>query len=311
MLRKAPDATSGPERVLIASPMDVVLREAFSCLPPIRMRLLAGLAFAVLLLYGLALAALALWQRRLLYPGAYRPPPRAPVPPEVARITIATGDGETLHALWRPPQLGCGIVITFHGNGSRPEPHAARFSAGPWRSSGWGVLAPAYRGYPGSTGRPSEEGLIRDGLAAVAEAAVRAPGFSILLHGHSLGAAVAVAVAARVSGIGLYLEAPFDSMTHTVRLHVPLAPSWLLRDTYRSDLRIRSGTAPVLIIQGRDDPVVPAKLALALAAAAGPRARIELVPGDHVSILGLRDREAEAQFGARVGGGCASAETAG
>ncbi|MEL6060482.1 MULTISPECIES: alpha/beta hydrolase [unclassified Methylobacterium] len=274
------------------------------------MRLLAGLVLAALLLYGLALAALAVGQRRFLYPGAYRPPPLAPVPPGLEQIAIATADGETLHALWHAPQPGCGIVITFHGNGGRPEPHAARFVADPWRAAGWGVLALAYRGYPGSTGSPSEDGLIRDGRAALAEAAARAPGAPILLHGHSLGAAVAVAVAEGASAIGLYLEAPFDSMTRTVRLHAPLAPSWLLRDTYRSDLRIRTGTAPVLIVQGRDDPVVPAKLALALAAAAGPRARIELVPGDHVSILGLRDREAEALFGARVGVGCTAVGTA-
>ncbi|MBY0254249.1 MAG: alpha/beta hydrolase, partial [Methylobacterium organophilum] len=199
---------------------------------------------------------------------------------------------------------GCGVVVSFHGNGSRPEPHAARFAAGPWRAGGWGVLSVAYRGYPGSTGSPSEDGLIRDGLAAVEAARARAPGAPILLHGHSLGAAVAVAVAERVPAIGLYLEAPFDSMTHTVRLHVPLAPIWLLRDTYRSDLRIRGGTAPVLIVQGRDDTVVPAKLARNLAEAAGPRAQIDVIPGDHVSILGIRDREAEALFGSRVGPAC-------
>jgi len=271
---------------------------------PISMRLLAGLALAVLLIYVLALAGLALGQRRLLYPGAFRPLPPTPVPPGVAPITITTQDGEQLHALWRPPAPGCGIVVSFHGNGSRPEPHAARFSAGLWRTVGWGLLAPAYRGYPGSTGQPSEKGLIRDGMATIAAAAERAPGAPILVHGHSLGAAVAVAVAEQVRTLGLYLEAPFDSMTHTVRLHVPLAPSWLLRDTYRSDLRIRSGTTPVLIVQGRDDPVVPAKLALALAAAAGPRVRFELVPGDHVSILGSQDHEAEALFGARIGIGC-------
>jgi fermentation-respiration switch protein FrsA (DUF1100 family) len=107
-----------------------------------------------------------------------------------------------------------------------------------------------------------------------------------------------------VPTIGLYLEAPFDSMIHTVRLHVPLVPIWLLRDTYRSDTRIRGGTAPVLIVQGRDDTVVPLKLAQGLAAAAGPRARIAVIPGDHVSILGGRDREAEAMFRERVGPTC-------
>ncbi|WP_313900893.1 hypothetical protein [Methylobacterium sp. J-026] len=55
---------------------------------------------------------------------------------------------------------------------------------------------------------------------------------------------------------------------------------------------------------------MPAKLALALAAAAGPRARIAVVPGDHVSIFGVRDREAEALFGARVGPACMPASGA-
>jgi fermentation-respiration switch protein FrsA (DUF1100 family) len=277
------------------------------------MRILLLLLAAAALVYLAALTALAVFQRRLIYPGAdgkgestigrFTPPGTEP-------ITLTTEDGERLFALWRAPRPGCGVIVSFHGNGSRPEPHAARFAANPWRDAGWGLLAPAYRGYPGSTGTPSEDGLIRDGHAAVAAALERAPGSPILLHGHSLGAAVAVAMAGRIASIGLYLEAPFDSLAHAVRLHVPLAPSWLLRDTYRSDLRIRGGTEPVLIVQGTDDPVVPAKLARVLAAAAEPRARFELMPGDHVSIFGVRDREAEAQFRGSVGPSCLTVDHA-
>ncbi|SFM60546.1 alpha/beta hydrolase [Methylobacterium pseudosasicola] len=276
------------------------------------MRFLVLLLAIVALVYLAALVVLAVFQRRLIYPGAAwagEPARDRFAPPGTAAITLTTEDGERLFALWRPPRLGCGVVVSFHGNGSRPEPHAARFAADPWRMAGWGVLAPAYRGYPGSTGSPSEDGLIRDGMAAVAFTMARAPGAPILLHGHSLGGAVAVAMAERVASVGLYLEAPFDSLTPTVRLHVPLAPSWLLRDTYRSDLRIRGGTEPVLIIQGTEDPVVPAKLARALAAAAGSRARFALVPGDHVSIFGTRDREAEAAFRGRVEPACLAADS--
>ena len=274
------------------------------------MRIVIFTVLILIALYVAAIAFLAINQRHFIYPGAVRPMPPAPVPPTSAAIVIETADGERLHALWRPPAPGCGVVVSFHGNGSRPEPHAARFGAGVWADAGWGMLAPAYRGYPGSTGNPSEDGLIRDGLAAVATVRSRAPGAPILLHGHSLGAAVAVAVAEREPAIGLYLEAPFDAMAHVVRLHAPLFPSWLLRDTYRSDRRIRAGTGPVLIVQGRDDTVIPPKLALALARAAGKRARFALIPGDHGSILGVRDREAEALFGERVGSVCAPSRDA-
>ncbi|GAB6841524.1 hypothetical protein HNR00_000754 [Methylorubrum rhodinum] len=272
------------------------------------MRLLGLIALALAGLYGIAVLSLALGQRRLIYPGAWMSAPPAESVAGVEAITLHTSDGQSLHALWRPPQPGCGVVVSFHGNASAPEPHAERFADGVWRQGGWGVLAPAYRGYRGSTGHPSEDGLIRDGVAAYVAAAERAPGAPILLHGHSLGAAVAVAVAERAPNLGLYLEAPFDSMSHLVALRFPFVPSrWLLADTYRSDRRIADRSEPVLIVQGSEDPVVPAKLALRLAAAAGPQAQIVLMPGDHVSILGEVDARAEALFRARLKGRCSAA----
>jgi uncharacterized protein len=266
------------------------------------MRVLILLTAAAAFLYAAAVGALALVQRRLIYPGAYAeaaPAGQRAVPPGTEPVTVETADGERLYALWRAPRAGCGVVVSFHGNASLPEYHAERFAADPWAAAGWGVLAPAYRGYPGSTGSPGEDGLIADGLAAVAAARARAPGAPVLLHGHSLGAAVAVAVAARLSRagapVGLYLEAPFDSMVSAARVHFPAAPAWFLRDTYRSDQRIAGLEGPILIVHGTDDPVVPASLGRRLAEAGG--ARFALIPGDHVSILGARDAEAAALFG--------------
>jgi fermentation-respiration switch protein FrsA (DUF1100 family) len=272
------------------------------------MRLFGLIVLALAGLYGIAVLSLALGQRRLIYPGAWMAaPPIARTVAGTETITLRTSDGQSLHALWRAPRPGCGVVVSFHGNASFPEPHAQRFSDGVWRQGGWGILAPTYRGYPGSTGHPSEDGLIRDGVTAYIAAAERAPGAPILLHGHSLGAAVAVAVAERAPHLGLYLEAPFDSLIHLVRLRFPLAPSrWLLADTYRSDQRIAGRTEPVLIVQGGEDPVVPAKLARRLADAAGPQAEFLLIPGDHMSILGEADARAEAQFRTWLEGRCAS-----
>ncbi|WP_336486666.1 alpha/beta hydrolase [Methylobacterium nigriterrae] len=271
------------------------------------MRLVTRILSAAAALYALAVGALAFYQRNLIYPGAFALRSdridRA-VPPGYAAITVTTRDGERLHALWRAPRPGCGVVLTFHGNASRPEAHASRFAAGPWPAGGWGVLAIAYRGYTGSSGSPSEDGLIADGIAAYLEAASRAPGAPILLHGHSLGAAVAAAVAERTAHLGLYLESPFDSLQALARLRYPLAPNWLLRDTYRTDLRIARTGEPVLIVHGLSDPVVPVKLARRLAVAAGSEARFEALAGDHVSILGQRDQEAEPFFRSRIGEGC-------
>ena len=266
------------------------------------MRILLVLTAIALGLFALMIGALGLFQRNLIYPSAFAasPPPRLPIPPGTETITLVTADGERLHALWRAPRAGCGVVVSFHGNGSRPEPAAARFSGPPWSAAGWGVLAIAYRGYPGSTGAPSEDGLIADGLAAAAEVARRAPDAPLLLHGHSLGAAVAVAVAERLPHLGLYLEAPFDSLPGIVRLAFPYAPTVLLRDTWRSDARIAQAGGPVLIVHGTADGVVPLKLGRRLAAAAGPRTRFEAVAGDHVSVLGTRDRLAETLFGDRL-----------
>lgn len=269
------------------------------------MRVAAGLLLVLLALYGAVVAAFWWFQRGLLYPGQGGPVPvtGARLPPDIETVTVPTPDGERLRALWLPPAPGAGVVVTFHGNASLPEWHAERFAAGPWRARGWGVMAPAYRGYPGSTGSPSEAGLIADGLASLAEARRRAPGAPVLLHGHSLGAAVAVAVAARAgaSGVlGLYLEAPFDSMTAMARHHFRLLPAGLLADSWHSDRIIGSVSVPILIVHGDADPVIPAKYGARLARAAA-RADFVEVPGDHVAILGSQDVEAEARFRAGPG----------
>ncbi|WP_132252059.1 alpha/beta hydrolase [Methylobacterium segetis] len=270
------------------------------------MRIVSLLFLSATALYVGAVGLLAAFQRSLIYPGASLPgAPIAADPPEgVQSFGLRTGDGETLRALWRPPEPGCGVVLTFHGNGSRPEPHAARFGAGPWAANGWGVLAIAYRGYPGSTGSPSEDGLLADGEAAYREVARRAPGAPILLHGHSLGTGVAAALARGHAALGLYLEAPFDSMAAMVRLRFPLAPPGLLLDTYRSDERLAGATIPVLIVHGLSDPVIPASFGRRLAEAVGQAAHFEAVPGDHVSILGTSDGKAEAFFRGRIEARC-------
>ncbi|HEX4765430.1 MAG TPA: alpha/beta hydrolase [Lichenihabitans sp.] len=267
----------------------------------------AGAAIAsIAILYGAALLGLYLWQRHIIFPGAFlRVLPSGALPGSVASTDVFTADGERLRALWKPPRPGCGLVVTFHGNGSFPEAGAARFAAGPWARDGWGVLAIAYRGYPGSTGSPSEAGLIADGMAALADAKRRAPSSPVLLHGHSLGTAVAIAVAERDPHYaGLYLDAPFASVLALAQARLPLVPvAILLKDPFRSDLRIGHVHGPVVIIHGTGDGTVPIAEGRRLADVAPKGTVFEAVAGDHVSLLGTRDATWEPAF-QRATGGC-------
>lgn len=208
----------------------------------------------------------------------------------VTAVTVRTADGERLKGYWKAPLPGRPVTVTFHGNAASPEAHIARFAGPPWSQEGWGALAIAYRGYPGSTGSPSEAGLLRDAEAALALARELAPGAPILLHGHSLGSAVAVAAAARHPPDALYLESPFTRIGDVARGILPFLPDSLLSDQFRSDEAIAGIRAPTLIVHGSSDAVVSASLGRRLAGIGGANVRFSEIPGDHVSIFGALDR---------------------
>jgi fermentation-respiration switch protein FrsA (DUF1100 family) len=125
-------------------------------------------------------------------------------------------------------------------------------------AQGDGLVALSYRGYAGSTGRPSEAGLIEDARAAYAFAVKRYPAERVMLWGESLGSGVAIALAAERPVARVVLEAPFLSAVDIAAGVYPFMPVRLLmKDQFRSDLRVAKVTAPVLILHGDRDPVVP------------------------------------------------------
>jgi fermentation-respiration switch protein FrsA (DUF1100 family) len=216
--------------------------------------------------------------------------------PEVQEVTVETADGERLYGLWKPPQAGRPVIVSFHGNASAPGWAADRFSTGPWAANGWGVLAIAYRGYPGSTGSPSETGILADGEAAIDFVRKAAPNAPILVHGHSLGTGVAVAMAATHPVIGAYLEAPYSSLLSLAKRQFRYLPGYLMRDPMRSDVRIAKVKAPVIAIHGKQDPVIPVSSARELIGRVTSKSRLIEVDGDHVSIHGEADAEVEEFF---------------
>lgn len=207
-------------------------------------------------------------------------------------ITLETADGEQLKAYWKPPVGLAPVVVTFHGNGSLPEPLAVRFGSAPWSDAGYGVLSFAYRGYPGSTGTPTEAGLLLDGEAALAFVAERAPLNPIVLHGHSLGTGVAVAMSARHPSLALVLEAPFSSLPDVVAATMPYLPGFLMQDRFPSVQRITESQAQTIIVtHGVRDRIVPFSLGQRLFDSAPRGTFLAVNEADHLTIRGIRDGE--------------------
>lgn len=219
--------------------------------------MLAWIALLALGSYAAFVAGLYVFQRKLLY--LPQPAPVSPAAaglPEAEEVVLAAGDGERVIAWHVPPQAGQPVVIYFHGNAevvARNVPRHRELIAG-----GVGLIALSYRGYMGSSGSPTEAGLLRDAEAAYQFAADRYPPERIALWGHSLGSGVAVALAATRPVARVILEAPFTSTADVAQRMFPIVPvRWLMRDQFRSDQRVGAVTAPILMLHGARDLVVP------------------------------------------------------
>jgi fermentation-respiration switch protein FrsA (DUF1100 family) len=181
-------------------------------------------------------------------------------------VWLRARDGVQLHAWWleAPQEAHGGRVATLylHGNGGnlayRPGHLRAILAAGS------AVLIVDYRGYGRSSGRPTEPGLYRDADAAYDY--LIGLGYrpeQIVLHGESLGSAVAVELAVRRPCAGIILECPFPSIAYMAGRIVPLLGPLFVRgfDTRR---KIAQVNAPILIIHGDDDRRVPHAVGLEL-----------------------------------------------
>src|ERR1700694_2913248 len=172
--------------------------------------------------YGGVIALIYLAQRALMYfPETARMPPAAAGLPEAEEIFLNTADGERVIAWHVMPRADQPVVLYFHGNGASLRYRVERFHM--LIADGTGLLALSYRGYGGSSGSPSEAGLLADAAAAYGFAAARYPSDRIVLWGESLGSAVAIALAAAQPVRALALESPFTSAADVGAAAYPFA----------------------------------------------------------------------------------------
>jgi uncharacterized protein len=221
-------------------------------------------------------------------------------------VAIPTADGETLRAWWIPAaRPEAPVLLFFHGNAGSREGRVHNLAG--LHRAGLAVLIFDYRGYGGSSGTPSEAGLLRDGEAACDWLRRAAGGRPIVFFGRSLGGAVAARVALSRAPAGLILESTFTSAAEMARRVLPLPGiGRVIRSRYDVLGAVRRWQGPLLMIHGEADEVVPFAMGRRLfEAAASADKAFHAVPGGHHNDTYLLAGEAYwrwvAEFAARVG----------
>ncbi len=244
-----------------ARPLVTVLHthavRAWSNRPAWTVTALVSAAIVLASLYvGLA-ALLYFTQRSMMYfPDTTHTTPAAAGLPEAHEVALTASDGTRIFAWHVAPHLGKPVIIYFHGNGGALRYRVERFRK--LIANGIGLIGLEYRGFGGSSGSPTEAGLIADAEAAYAFAIARYWPGELVLWGESLGAGVAVVLASEKPVGRVILEAPFTSAAAVAaRTYWYMPVGLLMKDQFRSDERIGKITAPVLILHGAKDRIVP------------------------------------------------------
>lgn len=221
---------------------------------------------------------------RVLFPWFMYFPDPARVPPAAAGLAgieereLTTPDGEALVLWYGQAKPGQPTVIYFHGNGANAANRASKIET--MRASGFGVLYLNNRGYGGSTGKPSERHNVADALIAYDYLIGLGIGAAdIVLYGESLGSGQAIPLAARRPVRAVVLEAPLTSTPEVGRRTWWFLPLGLiLSDQYDNERHISAVKAPVLVLHGQRDEIIPVEMGKRVFAAASEPKRFELIP---------------------------------
>lgn len=190
--------------------------------------------------------ALFFLQRSLLYfpqPGSCNgDATMITLPIAAARVVVCTR-----------PKEGRRALIYFGGNAEDVSLNLAGFSTGFPDSA---IYLLHYRGYGGSSGKPSEKALFADALTLFDE--VHHQHRDVDVVGRSLGSGIAVYVASRRPVARLVLVTPYDSLQELAARQFPYLPvRWLLLDKFESWRFAPHVIAPTLIIAADHDEVIP------------------------------------------------------
>lgn len=233
-------------------------------------------------------------QRSMIYlPQGEPTGPAADAVPGAEDVTLTTADGLELGAWYVPAEDGQPTVLVANGNAGHRGLRAPLAAA--LAQHNLGVLLFDYRGYAGNPGSPSEDGLLDDARAARAFLVEQAgvPPEALIFFGESLGAGVAVRLAAEHPPAALVLRSPFTSLADVGRVHYPFLPvRTLLWDRYPVLETMPRIDVPTVVVLGTSDSIIPPEQSRAVASAAPMLWRlIEVRGADHNDLVLLTGRQ--------------------
>jgi pimeloyl-ACP methyl ester carboxylesterase len=156
-----------------------------------------------------------------------------------------------------------GLILYFHGN-TRSIKGWAKYARDFYRYD-YDVVLVDYRGFGKSTGKRSEQDIIKD-LQFIYERLVEQYGENnMIIYGRSLGSGFAAKLAADNHPRYLILDAPYYNFKKVVERFLPFLPWQLvLRYHLRTDKWILKVKCPVYIMHGTKDWLIPIRHSEAL-----------------------------------------------
>ncbi len=265
---------------------------------PVRFLCKAAAAVVLLcvLLWSGAVGYLWLNEPRMVFRSEFSRRPGRVIDPAFTSLQLETSDGLRLDAVSLvsvPPVFERPWVIYFQGNAGSLRRPRVQGQLQTLHDLGYNVLSFDYRGYGRSEGESSEAGLYQDARAAYDHLiAAGVPPSRIILAGQSLGSAVAVELATRVTSAGVALFSPIDSVPRTAGRIYPWVPvHYLATNRFDSSAKVDRLRVPVVVFHSAYDRLIPLQAARDLfARITAPKRMIETGGGHNGA--GFADLEA-------------------
>ena len=212
----------------------------------------------ILIVYLIVTLGLYIFQRKLLYHTNFSNHVTGDgLIHSIEKINIKTEDNIDLKGWFHLKDLKKKTILFFHGNAGTLDNRIYKLNF--LGNLDINFLIIAWRGYSGSSGKPTELGLYQDAKSAVNWLNLKGIAEkNIILYGESLGTSVAIEIGQNKNFAGMILEAPFTSMVDTGKKYYPFFPvKLLLKDKYESKNKIKNIKFPILVMHGKKDKIIP------------------------------------------------------